>query len=90
MQNLDLSHGLCNFRETFVPEEVRREYIDDLRPKFSEVTYNLFTNNCNNFSDELAQFLTGTGIPVSALAARVCSANSVLYLGAGAGRPLAL
>ena len=51
-------------RETYVPDDVRRQFINDLRPKFSEATYNLFTNNCNNFSDELAQFLTGNGIPV--------------------------
>ena len=54
-------------RETFVPDDLRREFVNGLRNKFSETTYNLFTNNCNNFSDELAQFLTDSGIPVRGL-----------------------
>lgn len=29
----------------------------------SPTTYNLLSHNCNNFSDELAQFLCGKGIP---------------------------
>ncbi len=29
----------------------------------SPQTYDLFANNCNNFSNEVAQFLTGQSIP---------------------------
>lgn len=29
----------------------------------SPESYNLFENNCNHFTDEVAQFLTGKGIP---------------------------
>ncbi|KAK9806614.1 hypothetical protein WJX73_010142 [Symbiochloris irregularis] len=49
--------------ETFVPDEIRREFIADLRSKYSEATYDLFNNNCNNFADDLAQLLVGKGIP---------------------------
>ena len=48
---------------------MRRDFIDGLRSKYSQSTYDLFNNNCNNFSDEVAQFLTGNSIPVS-----VCTA----------------
>ena len=33
--------------------------------KFSTGGYNLLENNCNNFSNDFATFLTGEGIPVS-------------------------
>ena len=71
-------------RETQIPDTVRREYVDELRSKYSEATYNLFTNNCNNFSDELAQFLTGSGIPVRPkhschMTRSIIIANSVVF-----------
>ena len=33
---------------------------------FTPQAYNLFHNNCNNFSNEVSTFLTGQAIPVSA------------------------
>jgi thiol-disulfide isomerase/thioredoxin len=39
------------------------EFLNDIAPRFAPEKYNLFTNNCNNFSNECATFLTGTGIP---------------------------
>ena len=33
--------------------------------KFSTGGYNLLENNCNNFANDFASFLTGKGIPVS-------------------------
>ena len=35
----------------------------ELSPKFTVQTYDLFRNNCNNFTDECSQFLIGKGIP---------------------------
>jgi proteasome lid subunit RPN8/RPN11 len=32
-------------------------------PQFTAATYNVLKHNCNNFSDECAKFLLGTGIP---------------------------
>eukprot|EP01023_Acetabularia_acetabulum_P021110 TRINITY_DN2104_c0_g1_i10.p2 TRINITY_DN2104_c0_g1~~TRINITY_DN2104_c0_g1_i10.p2 ORF type:complete len:188 (+),score=28.16 TRINITY_DN2104_c0_g1_i10:162-725(+) len=49
--------------ETLVTEDIIQEFIEELRPRFSQQTYNLMNNNCNNFSDEFASFLVGTGIP---------------------------
>lgn len=48
---------------TEIPQELFEEYLKDLRPKYTPESYDLFEKNCNNFSDEICQFLTGTGIP---------------------------
>ncbi|XP_058797781.1 uncharacterized protein LOC131667999 isoform X1 [Phymastichus coffea] len=50
--------------QTYLPYSVFYEYINGLgTTKFAPGTYNLFTHNCNNFSDEVSSFLVGTGIP---------------------------
>lgn len=48
---------------TEIPEELFIEFLRDVSPKFSVHTYNLIKNNCNNFTDECANFLIGAGIP---------------------------
>ena len=35
----------------------------DINPRFTQDTYHVFKHNCNNFTDECAKFLLGTGIP---------------------------
>ncbi|KAH9812761.1 PPPDE putative peptidase domain-containing protein [Melampsora americana] len=39
------------------------EYIDELRSSWTAEAYHLLERNCNNFSNELAGFLTGASIP---------------------------
>ena len=51
-------------RQTQVPQEVFQEYLAELGTVFTPEAYSLFDNNCNNFCDEVASFLTGTSIPV--------------------------
>ena len=41
-----------------------QDFLVDVHERFNAQTYNLLTNNCNNFSNELATFLVGSGIPV--------------------------
>ncbi|CAM6039393.1 unnamed protein product [Sphagnum compactum] len=48
---------------TEVPKDYFEEYLDEIRPRFTHETYNIVHHNCNNFSDEVSQFLVGTGIP---------------------------
>eukprot|EP00897_Mesotaenium_endlicherianum_P009398 jgi/Mesen1/8487/ME000480S07844 len=48
---------------TYVPEELFEEFLQDISPRFSAHTYSLLNHNCNNFSDEVANFLVGEGIP---------------------------
>lgn len=49
--------------ETHLPREVFEEFLQDIAPRFTMRTYNLLKHNCNNFSDQVAEFLLGVGIP---------------------------
>ena len=49
--------------KTELPQEVFMEYLREISPRFTEQTYNVFTHNCNNFTNEVAEFLLGSGIP---------------------------
>ncbi|KAF5741259.1 putative PPPDE thiol peptidase family protein [Tripterygium wilfordii] len=48
---------------THVPRDVFEMYLNDISPRYTAETYSLLTHNCNNFSNEVAQFLVGTTIP---------------------------
>jgi hypothetical protein len=39
------------------------QFLRTVNHQFTQRTYNLITNNCNNFADTVCQFLTGHGIP---------------------------
>ncbi|KAI8609462.1 PPPDE putative peptidase domain-containing protein [Chytriomyces sp. MP71] len=49
--------------ETAIPEDVFWEYIDSMRETWTAEKYHLLENNCNNFSNEVCQFLVGKKIP---------------------------
>ncbi|WOL07099.1 desumoylating isopeptidase 1 [Canna indica] len=48
---------------THVPKEVFEEYLQEISPRYTAETYSILSHNCNNFSNEVAQFLVGTTIP---------------------------
>ena len=48
---------------THVPQDVFEIYLQEINPRYTAETYNLLKHNCNNFSNEVAQFLVGTTIP---------------------------
>lgn len=48
---------------THVPQDVFEMYLQEISPRYTAETYNLLTHNCNNFSNEVAQFLVGVSIP---------------------------
>jgi len=48
---------------TEIPEEMFMELLRDISDRYTERTYNVITNNCNNFTDEVAMLLIGEGIP---------------------------
>lgn len=48
---------------TSVPIERFEDFLRQISPRFTAATYDLLNNNCNNFSNELALFLLGVGIP---------------------------
>jgi hypothetical protein len=39
------------------------EFLKEMAPRFTPMTYNVLEHNCNNFTDEVANVLIGTGIP---------------------------
>ncbi|GFE54502.1 desumoylating isopeptidase 1-like [Babesia ovis] len=49
--------------ETYVTPEIFHTYIDSLKDTFSPESYSLLRWNCNHFSNTVAEFLTGKGIP---------------------------
>lgn len=48
---------------THVPKEIFEDYLQEISSRYTAETYRLLSHNCNNFSNELAQFLVGTSIP---------------------------
>ncbi|KAK6624173.1 hypothetical protein RUM44_011031 [Polyplax serrata] len=57
-------HEIINLGETFVPYALFNEYLQGLKESsFTGTSYNLLNHNCNNFTDEVAQFLCGVRIP---------------------------
>ncbi|KNG52511.1 duf862-domain-containing protein [Stemphylium lycopersici] len=49
--------------QTALPLEVILEYLESLKEIYTAESYDLFAHNCNNFSNDLAMFLVGKGIP---------------------------
>ncbi|KAK9707823.1 hypothetical protein K7432_009955 [Basidiobolus ranarum] len=48
---------------TEVPKELFLEYIEQLKNVYTADKYHLLDNNCNTFSNEVCQFLTGKTLP---------------------------
>jgi hypothetical protein len=48
---------------TEIPEDLFMEFLKEISPRFTQMTYNVFKHNCNHFTDECANFLMGSGIP---------------------------
>lgn len=48
---------------THVPKEVFEDFLEEISLRYTPITYNLLSNNCNNFSNEAVQFLVGSTIP---------------------------
>ena len=48
---------------THVPREVFEDFLREIAPRYTPATYNLLNHNCNNFSEEAAQFLAGARLP---------------------------
>ena len=48
---------------TQIPKEMFEDYLQEISPRYTAQTYNLLHHNCNNFSEEVSQFLLGVSIP---------------------------
>ena len=54
---------LLTIGETNQTKQSLEQYIASINHRFTANTYDLLTNNCNNFSDTICRFLCSTGIP---------------------------
>ncbi|TRY77533.1 hypothetical protein DNTS_028246 [Danionella cerebrum] len=61
---LGMPDSTVNLGNTEVPQDLFQEYLSSLREStYRPEKYHLFEHNCNTFSSEAAQFLTGKKIP---------------------------
>ena len=49
--------------DTQIPADVIAEYLADAATAYHPTSYDLWVRNCNNFTDDFAEFLVGKGIP---------------------------
>lgn len=54
---------MLDMGETTQSKIALEQYISSINHRFTAMTYDLLTNNCNNFSDTICRFLTNRGIP---------------------------
>ena len=45
---------MLDLGQTEIPEEVFMELLQEIAPRFTMSTYDVFNHNCNNFTDEVA------------------------------------
>ncbi|KAG0606396.1 hypothetical protein M758_9G138000 [Ceratodon purpureus] len=48
---------------TQIPKDVFQEFLQGIASRYSMLNYSLLNRNCNNFTNEAAKFLVGSGIP---------------------------
>lgn len=56
-------HKIQDMGETHITLHLFEDFLRGLQPKFGPECYDLLKNNCNSFSNEAVQFLTGRPIP---------------------------
>ncbi|KAJ3433171.1 desumoylating isopeptidase [Anaeramoeba flamelloides] len=49
--------------ETVIPKDVFVDFLRNISHKYTQQTYDLIKNNCNNFSNQTCEFLSGNQIP---------------------------
>lgn len=49
--------------ETEIPRDIFESYMIEIGSRFTMETYHLLENNCNHFTNDICNFLTGTSIP---------------------------
>lgn len=55
--------SVVDLGKTELPIDVVEEYVESLEQVYTPESYDLFLHNCNNFTQDLAMFLVGKGIP---------------------------
>jgi hypothetical protein len=52
---------------THIPRDVFEDFVGDVKHNYTVQTYSLLSYNCNNFSNEVSNFLLGIDIPTGTL-----------------------
>lgn len=52
-----------HFGVTHVAKEDFEGFLQEISPRYTPETYNLLSNNCNHFSNEVVKFLVGSTVP---------------------------
>ncbi|KAF6988989.1 hypothetical protein CFC21_006393 [Triticum aestivum] len=52
-----------HFGVTHVAKEDFEDFLQEISPRYTPETYNLLSNNCNHFSNEVVKFLVGSTVP---------------------------
>uniref|UniRef100_A0A452YDM7 PPPDE domain-containing protein n=1 Tax=Aegilops tauschii subsp. strangulata TaxID=200361 RepID=A0A452YDM7_AEGTS len=52
-----------HFGVTHVSKEDFEGFLQEISPRYTPETYNLLSNNCNHFSNEVVKFLVGSTVP---------------------------
>ncbi|KAM3402120.1 hypothetical protein ACQJBY_006207 [Aegilops geniculata] len=52
-----------HFGVTHVTKEDFEDFLQEISPRYTPETYNLLSNNCNHFSNEVVKFLVGSAVP---------------------------
>lgn len=82
---------MVNLGVTHIPKDIFEEYLNEIAPRYTSETYSILRHNCNNFSNDLAQFLVGVTIPEyilnlpnevmsSPMASLICKFNFKIFI----------
>jgi hypothetical protein len=52
-----------SFGETEIPLELFESYLSEINDRYNMNTYHILENNCNHFTNEILNFLTGQSLP---------------------------
>ncbi|KAG0648791.1 Desumoylating isopeptidase 1 [Hyphodiscus hymeniophilus] len=63
MTHLGAPMRVVELGKTELPMDVIMDYLESLREIYTAQAYDLWTHNCNNFSNDFCTFLLGKGIP---------------------------
>ncbi len=58
---------MIEYGETEIPKEAFVDFLKEINNKYSFQTYHILENNCNHFTNEICEFLTGKSIPDNVL-----------------------
>ena len=63
LYRVKLISSIISLGTTQITQDVFDAFIEEMGGKYNMNTYDLFNNNCNNFTNDASQFLTGKPIP---------------------------